>query len=104
MADDKKTDTSADALTALQNRLNDFEIKLADAEKDRKGKSFVETAALELKVTELRAEIADLRKERAAAAGAEGKKKTKTEDKADGDNGKNQESDEFGIDALDILG
>lgn len=92
----------ADIVTALQNRINDLEIKLSDAEKDRKGKSFVETGALDELIAQLRGEINVLRSGVAAAT-----KEKKTKEKPDGDNGQansaGQAGDEFGLGALNIL-
>lgn len=91
------------AVTALQNKINDLEVKLQSTESATKGKSFVEVKALEDHAAALRGEIGVLRDEVKKAA-----KPAKVKGKEDDDNGDHGtgEGGSFaeGLGSLDALG
>lgn len=52
---DKPDDKSGELILTLQNRINDLGVKIDALEQERKGKNYVEAAALDSKIAELKA-------------------------------------------------
>lgn len=72
---------STETLTLLQNRINELEVKVSGFEKAKASeKSTVEAAAFDIIIKELRAEIAELKKEKKAVKLEENSDKDKSKE------------------------